>query len=164
MKNYFKLFISSLVLLSCIREPLVVPEPISEGITLEQYLANLTNPSKGLECGNVVDYIPASGSILDNGRVDRQDFIFWSFAWPKNKDASHYELYVIGEKATIPVINRYVYMNCYADYSEGAYITNYNRLNWSWKVRPIVNGVPGEWSEVIYFDVEPLDTDPPSGG
>ena len=164
MKNYFKILLTSLVLLSCITEPQVLPEPTSEGITLAQYLSNLSDPSKGLECGNVVEYIPATGAILDNGRGDRQDFIFWSFAWPKNKEASYYELYVKGEKATYPAIHRYVYMNCYADYSEGAYITNYNRFNWSWKVRPIINGMPGPWSDLFYFDVEPLDTDPPTGG
>ena len=48
---------------------------------------------------------PARGQILDNGCPGCSDPIKWQFEWREVPDASEYHLYVIGETATIPLID-----------------------------------------------------------
>jgi len=106
---------------------------------------------------------PAAGAVLDNGRADRQDDIVWDFDWSDCPGATQYHLYVIRATATIPVIDEPALNNSsYHDVSEGAYIADQNRLGWSWKVRARVDGTWGDWSATRSFDVELLNSDPPS--
>jgi len=44
----------------------------------------------------------------------------------------------------------------------GGYVADQNRFGWTWKVRAEVGGIWGAWSEIRTFDVEPVNTDPPS--
>ncbi|MGC9526490.1 MAG: hypothetical protein ACP5D7_13215 [Limnospira sp.] len=106
--------------------------------------------------------IPQNGAILDNSREDRADLIIWDFDWSDCPGATQYHLYVIGENARNPVIDiDTLSQSSHREISAG-YIGDRNRLNWTWKVRAKINGEWGEWSEIRTFDVEPLNTDPPS--
>jgi hypothetical protein len=108
---------------------------------------------------------PAYGAMLDNGRTDRLDDIVWDFDWSDVPGASHYHLYVIHSGSWIPVIDRPdLTQSSFHDVSPGAYIIDANRFAWTWKVRAKVDGVWGDWSPVRTFDVEPVNTDPPSLG
>lgn len=105
---------------------------------------------------------PLNGALLDNSREDRADLIIWDFDWSDCPGATQYQLYVIGDRAMNPVINiDTISQSSYRETSSG-YIIDRNRFNWTWKVRAKVNEEWGEWSEIRRFDVEPLDTDPPS--
>ena len=103
---------------------------------------------------------PQSGAVLDNNCGDYSDSIEWDFDWSDVAGATKYQIYVIGEKAVNPVIDCLVTSSSYHSSSPDSYIINYYRLNWTWKVRAgNDNGEWSEWSEVRYFDVEPLNTD-----
>ncbi len=104
---------------------------------------------------------PADGAVLDNGRYDKQDDIVWDFDWSDIGGATKYNLYVKGEEAFIPLINREIDTSSYHYLCSGCYITEGNRFNWKWKVRAYVDGKWRKWSETRRFDVEPPNTDPP---
>ena len=108
---------------------------------------------------DVILLSPEKGEILDNGRSDRNDAIAWDFDWEDYPDATSYQLFVIREGATNPVINVNANISSYQHLSEGSYIADQNRSNWTWRVRANVRGEWGDWSETRTFDVEPLNTD-----
>jgi hypothetical protein len=106
---------------------------------------------------------PADGAILDNGRTDRLDNIIWEFDWSDYEDALKYHLYVIHPEATSPLIDESTIKESNFDYlCESCYIIDENRFDWTWKIRAFVNGRWEDWSETRRFDVEPVNTDPPS--
>ena len=97
---------------------------------------------------------------MDNGRRDRGDSIVWDFDWSDCAGASSYHLHVIGGNAAFPVINdQNVSASAYHFASQGAYIIENNRYNWTWKVRALIGGNWTAWSDSRTFDVEAIDTD-----
>ncbi|MFQ5720925.1 MAG: hypothetical protein ACE5GI_00340 [Candidatus Aminicenantales bacterium] len=105
---------------------------------------------------------PEEGAILDNGRYDRRDDIVWDFSWSNINGAIKYHLYVKHTGAQKPVIDIKTFNSFYHYISEDSYIIDENRFNWKWKVRAFVNDKWCDWSEERRFDVEPVNTDPPS--
>jgi len=106
---------------------------------------------------------PLADEIMDNGRYDTLDVEIWDFDWSDCDGAMQYHLYVKNVKAQNPVINTdKIYESRYQSFKIGSYVADFNRHNWTWKVRAKVDGRWGEWSEERRFEVEPLDTDPPS--
>jgi len=104
---------------------------------------------------------PAPNAVLDNGRTDGKDKIVWDFKWQEVKGATAYQLYVRGQGATAPRISKLVYVSAYHDES-GGYIDNANRFNWYWYVCAYIGGRWCSWSAGRIFQVEPVNTDPPS--
>jgi len=100
---------------------------------------------------------PSYGDTLDNGCYDHSDQIIWSFDWEDCENAS-YNIVVLGGSASSPAVDEWVDTSEYIK-NTTAYIVDRNRLDWTWKVRSLVDGELGDWSEVRVFDVEPLDTD-----
>jgi len=106
---------------------------------------------------------PAEGAILDNGARYDPDSIDWDFDWSDRAGVTRYHLYVKHSYSPYPGIDdQNIVSSSYIDESPGSYIIDRNRYNWTWKVRAMVDGQWGEWSETRSFDVEPLDTDVPS--
>jgi hypothetical protein len=105
---------------------------------------------------------PEEGAVMDNGRTDRQDAIVWDFDWTDCEGATQYHLYVKGANALYPVIDDVLTQSSYRMVSQGSYIIESNRFGWVWQVRAQVNGSWGDWSPERTFDVEPLNTDPPT--
>ena len=105
---------------------------------------------------------PAPGALMDNGRQDYLDSVTWDFDWSDCPGATAYHLYVIGAAATIPTIDNSMLTSSSYHHVAITFIADVNRLNWTWKVRAKVNGQWGEWSETRLFDIEPVNTDPPS--
>jgi hypothetical protein len=105
---------------------------------------------------------PAEGAVLDNGRTDKKDYIKWHFSWAYVEGASMWRLYVKHVGSKYPVIDRDVFNVFYNHEEYGSYIANCNRFNWKWKVRAYVYDMWCDWSEERSFDVEPVNTDPPS--
>jgi len=104
---------------------------------------------------------PEEGAVLDNGRTDRLNYVVWDFDWSDCPGATAYHLYVIGATASIPVIdNAGLTQSAYHTAQLGSYVTDFNRFDWTWKVRAQVGGVWGDWSPERTFDVEPVNTDP----
>ena len=102
---------------------------------------------------------PIKNSVLDNGCQDHSDIEEWYFEWFKVEGANKYQLYVIHEGATIPIINEIIYGNSFT-LSDNGYIADFNRFNWIYKVRAGNQfGQWGPWSKAIYFEVEPVNTD-----
>lgn len=106
--------------------------------------------------------LPEEGAILDNGRTDKKDYIERYFSWAAVSGAAKYHLYVKHVGAEYPAIDKEVYSPSYNHEEYGSYIANKNRFNWKWKVRAYVYGMWCDWSEERSFDVEPVNTDPPS--
>jgi len=102
---------------------------------------------------------PSEGAVFDNGCSDHSDLIIWNFDWSDCPNVTRYHLYVIHSTATIPVIdNSNISKSSYTREDHG-YISNQNCFNWKCKVRAMINGQWGRWSEERTFDVEPLNTD-----
>ncbi len=125
------------------------------------------DPSVIIPCGIPYLISPEEGAVLDNGRTDKQDSIIWDFDWTDVPGANVYHLFVMHTGAEYPVINCLISSSFYHYVSLSSYIADFNRFNWKWKVRPghMVYGrfnYCGEWSEERSFDVEPVNTDPPS--
>ncbi|KPK78726.1 MAG: hypothetical protein AMJ89_00545 [candidate division Zixibacteria bacterium SM23_73] len=120
-------------------------------------------PSAELELATVPMLIsPEDGAVLDNGRTDRKDSIVWSFDWSDIMGATKYHLYVKHTGSLYPAIDRQVRQSFYHQEDKGSYIIERNRFNWKWQVRALIGDKWGGWSEVRSFDVEPVNTDPPS--
>lgn len=120
-----------------------------------------TEASESFE--NIVKLIsPSNGTVMDNGRTDRQDSIIWDFDWSDVENASEYQLYVKGNAAEIPVIDKITTSSSYHHDSLGSYIAESNRFGWIWKVRAKVNSQWYDWSEPYIFNVEKIDTDSPT--
>ena len=102
---------------------------------------------------------PSAGAVLDNGRTDHGNDIIWDIKWETCPDATQYQLYVKHENAVNPVIDITTADSSYQHVSS-AYIADINRLNWTWRVRALVQGEWGDWSPSIKFDVELVNTDP----
>jgi hypothetical protein len=105
---------------------------------------------------------PKNGAVLNNGRSDGRDSIKWRFDWLDYPGATKYQLYVIHVGAIYPVINITVKSSSYNHVSKGSYIIDSKRFNWIWKVRAGTKNSWLNWSEERRFDVEPVNTDPPS--
>ena len=104
-------------------------------------------------------YYPPEGSLLDNGRTDHLDSVVWDFRWPEVKSASKYNLYVINQAALNPIIDMELSRTTYHHARWGGYISDRNRYGWVWKVRAMVDGKWLDWSPLINFDIEPVNTD-----
>lgn len=103
---------------------------------------------------------PAKGQIMDNGRTDYLDNIIWDFDWKECPRASLYEIYVIQEGTALPLIDITLSGSPYHYFNSGLYIENNHTLNWTWKVRAMIKGQWGKWSEPAKFNIEPVNTDP----
>lgn len=113
--------------------------------------------------GNIVKLIsPVNGTVMDNGRTDSQNSIVWDFDWSDVEDASEYQLYVKKDTSDNPVINKIITSSSYHHVNSGSYIVNRNRFGWIWKVRAKVNGQWCDWSDTYKFNVEEINTDPPT--
>ncbi len=100
---------------------------------------------------------PPDRAVLDNGCDDHSDLMTWDFAWSEVPGATGYHLWVKNAGGSVPMLDqvglkttafRYV-SNSYTPMSDG----------WQWRVRAVVNGGYGEWSELRTFTVEPVNTD-----
>lgn len=105
---------------------------------------------------------PEEGAVLDNGRTDGQDYMIWDFDWSDCPGATAYHLYVIGPTATTPLIDEDTLVSSFYHYVGNVSTSGAYRFNWTWKVRAQADGQWGPWSETRSFDVEPVDTDPPT--
>lgn len=101
---------------------------------------------------------PRQGEVMDNGRADQADAVEWSFDWSECPGADSYQLEVVGQYAFISGIDVTLAETRYDELGEGSYISERNRLGWTWRVRARTGGVWGGWAEGS-FDVEPVDTD-----
>ena len=124
-------------------------------------------PSEPSEPTNPISYIPIlispkEGAVLDNGRIDFKDYKIWNFDWSDVSEATKYNLYVIGSGAKYPAISREVFSSFYQEKKYASYVANKNRFDWKWKVRAFAYGSWRSWSEERSFEVEPVDTDPPT--
>ncbi len=105
---------------------------------------------------------PQSSAELDNNCADRSDSIEWDFDWSDIQDATKYQIYIIREGAIFALVDTTVTSSSYHYSDPDGYIIDGNRLNWTWKVRAgNDNNEWSDWSDIRYFDVEPLNTDCP---
>ena len=129
-------------------------------VTVQENQTTIVNAE--LERILIILISPEEGAVLDNGRYDRRDDIVWDFDWLDVTGATKYHLYVKHTGSLYPVIDREIYKSSYHEVGEGSYIIDRNRFNWKWKVRAFIDDMWSDWSEVRSFDVEPINTDPPS--
>ncbi len=103
---------------------------------------------------------PEPGVLLDNGRLDFSDPIVWDFDWSDVATARSYHLYVrAGPTSLNPAIDTFTTDSSFHSEVSNAYIADHNRFGWWWRVQALVDGVWSDWSEIRFFDVEPLNTD-----
>lgn len=121
------------------------------------YDAESTEQVKSSE--NIVKLItPSDGTVMDNGRTDRQDSIVWDFDWSDIESASEYQIYVKGKNTENPIIDKITTSSSYHHDNFGSYIVDRNKF-WTWKVRAKVDGQWYDWSEPRTFNVEQANTD-----
>lgn len=101
---------------------------------------------------------PAEGAILDNGCLDQSDAIIWEFDWSDVEHATAYHLFVKGQNAIYPVIDRAVGESRFRHESIG-YIIARHQVGWRWRVRARIGEDWMDWTEERTFDVEPLNSD-----
>ena len=101
---------------------------------------------------------PGNGAQIDNGCSDSSNPVIWSFDWEDCVNTS-YNLVVKRSEDTIPYIDELVDDSEFMYNNPSAYIADTIRTGWTWKVRALVDGEEGEWSEVREFSVEPVDSD-----
>ena len=107
-------------------------------------------------------FAPAAGEVLDNGCSDRSDPVIWSFDWGDCPGAGRYHLFVMHSGSPLPVIDlSALAQTSWIERQDNSFVPDPNRLDWRWRVRAMINGRWGEWSEERTFDVEPQDTDCP---
>ena len=74
-----------------------------------------------------------------NGSILRQPYMQdWKFEWSEKanpKKVKGYHLFVIGKTASLPLVNTITTQTQYIIKRKCSYVTNKNRLNWTWKVR-----------------------------
>jgi len=105
---------------------------------------------------------PPPRAALDNGRWDGRDALEWTFNWKSYPGASTYHLLVLRPNGGVSIIDDDGILGTeYRWVEDGGFVTDPERFGWSWRVRALVNGIWTLWSEVWYFEVEPIDTDPP---
>ena len=103
---------------------------------------------------------PLEGAIMDNGCADQSDDMIWDFVWSNCPGATQYHLYVYYPGAQIPFIdNPNITDSFYHSICSPCYVAEGNRFGWTWKVRAMIGGQWGEWSDSLTFDVEPLNSD-----
>ena len=102
---------------------------------------------------------PVIGDTLDNGCEDQSDYITWHFDWSDCEAADRYHLRVYHEGAVYDVINNENILTSEYTYHSIGYITNDNSTNWKWKVRAETDGSWSDWSDLICFNIEPINTD-----
>jgi hypothetical protein len=103
---------------------------------------------------------PRNGATMDNGCKQPGEKIIWDFDWADVPGATLYNLYVMGPSpnAKYPMIDRNISTSKYHHESLG-YVADFNRNNWTWKVRARVNGVWSNWSTSRSFNVEKMCLD-----
>lgn len=101
---------------------------------------------------------PINDAIMDNSCGFQLDLITWAFDWSDCPGATAYNLYVIYPGALNPIIDATVTASEYIFSITGTLSEN-ARVGWTWKVRALINGVWGGWSQEGIFNVEPLNTD-----
>jgi hypothetical protein len=103
---------------------------------------------------------PQEGAVVDNGCTNRKNGNTWRFQWSEVPGAERYHLYVKADHALNPVADeRNLKEAVYVHREAGAYVVDCNRHGWKWKVRAMVDGVWGAWSEERGFEVELVNTD-----
>jgi hypothetical protein len=104
---------------------------------------------------------PAAGAVLDNGRQDFRDIIEWDFDWSDCTGATRYHLLVANAGGAEKIDEQDLTTSTYHYVGENMWIAEQFRHGYTWKVRAMVGGQWGSWSETRTFDLEPVDTDPP---
>ena len=109
--------------------------------------------------GSVADTTPPTVPILvspaNGGTLPQPE---WAFNWNDSEDPESgilkYQIYVIKQGASIPVVDEEVTPSNYSK-TLGGYISSSNLNNWTWKVRAQNNeGIWSDWSPVRIFNVE----------
>ena len=101
---------------------------------------------------------PSEGAELENGCDDKSVEKRWVFDWDDCPGAEAYHLYVIGPHALYPLIDEYLINTSNYTFKSYGYIIPRNSYGWKWKVRAMIEGIWGSWSEERFFNVEPLNT------
>ncbi len=109
---------------------------------------------------------PADQVVLDNGCVDVQDPITWSFTWEAVEGADRYEISILqGDQPVITQIvsEPYYDLNCSEASQEipQCHVFEGDLEGWTWQVRALSDDSRGGyyslWSEVRNFNVNPLN-------
>jgi len=104
---------------------------------------------------------PEDGAVMDNGRSDGKDHIIWWFDWSDVIGATKYHLYVIRPDGHTAIDKDDCNESCWIALFPNIGIVS-GLFNWKWKVRAFIDDRWCGWSEVRSFDLEPINTDPPS--
>lgn len=102
---------------------------------------------------------PQSGANIDNGCQGGADEIAWDFQWTSCRGADRYHLFVIGSRATIPVVDNDRLSAASYEHRSRGFIAPGNDRDWMWRVRARIAGEWKDWSPTRTFDVEMIDTD-----
>ncbi|MFO0871541.1 MAG: hypothetical protein U0935_21675, partial [Pirellulales bacterium] len=97
---------------------------------------------------------PPSEAVLPTGSPDRPMSPRWEFRWAAVERAEKYQLFVQSQRARLPVIDTEVSGTTYVD-TQSRQVAAMLRRDWRWKVRALVDGTWGPWSEERMFHLAP---------
>jgi hypothetical protein len=127
----------------------------------EERRFNLEAPNSDCPC-DIQLISPQNGELMDNSCTGGQNVLTWTFVWKGCSGATSYDLQVFKFGDDFNLIDRSdIIAETYTTSGTGGYFVGVNCLDWRWRVRPVYNGIPGDWSEEGEFDIDPVDTDCP---
>lgn len=96
---------------------------------------------------------PQTNATLANGQENNSTKYSWNFDWTDTPNAQQYEILVSHPSNAGKSFRKTVSTSEYKLVQRN-HRTSAELLGWSWKVRPIVNGVYGQWSTTRKFTVD----------
>jgi len=102
---------------------------------------------------------PGPGEALDNGCAHVPDNINWTFSWTPCVAATEYEL-LVNQAQRGTIINTSLTGTSYTHTFNSPFT---DLFSWTWMVRAKQDGVWGDWSPVVSFRLESLNTDCETG-
>ncbi len=102
--------------------------------------------------------IPAPDGVMNNGCYNFAA-VTRTYSWTAVPLATTYQLYVISPRSTVPNLDVQVADTSYTEKSTG-YSPEGSRFGITWKVRAMINGQWGAWSEERTFSYAPVNANP----
>jgi hypothetical protein len=104
-------------------------------------------------------FFPRPGETLRNGCSNHSASVTTAFTWSEVPSATAYQIYAKHSSAANPAINETVRVPQFSR-TDTSFVADHFRTGWTWKVRALIDGQWGAWSEERAFQYEPMNANP----
>ncbi len=102
---------------------------------------------------------PAPNAVMNNGCYNNSAYVTRTYSWTAVPSATLYQLFVKHPNGRAPNLDVQVSDTTYKERSN-SYAPESSRFGITWKVRAMINGQWGAWSEERAFNYEHVNTNP----